>query len=332
MDVLFTHLQQLQEEKNREARLQQMTYMWRDGLPILFHSILIEEEDISLQHLNEFISVLGLDALLSLRTKKVFMTVGGFRIPMAGKRTALHIAVEHGKSEVVAFLKEKQFPSVEDEYGILPEDLDTHSSSPHRNTKILQAVQKQLAEKPSADSFREPFLQSYPSYPLSFHSVEPVFEKDIVLFPNFLTSDTRELLIDLYRFYKSNTNIAPNTMSKKGYSLRGTRLETLGYDLSKKLGPFAKYLGLPEPTYPEIAHAFFVSYDKDASTLDKHRDGGFWTANLCLKSENCDQDLVFGERRLKMEEGLLVLHKGCVEHSVEGTCEGERINLVLWFY
>lgn len=349
MDVLHTHLMKLREETDAESRLSQMIYMWRDGLPILFHSILLEESSISLRHLREFYNAVGLDSLQSLRTKKVFLTVSGFRIPMAGGRTLLHLAIEHAKEEIVEFLLTIGFESLPDDYHLLPEDLCdaeeiktllvqyNRSIASDKNARRMEAIKLQMKERPTADTFREPFVKHYdcPEIslpPIETLQVESLENGSVKVIRNFLTRDMREVILGLYESNKSPSNCMPNTMSKKGYSLRATKLETLGYSMSKALNPFAKLLSLPESKYPEIAHAFFVSYDSEAETLDKHRDGGFWTANLCLKAEDCDQLLEFDNEKLKMEEGMLVLHKGSVPHAVTGTCKGERVNLIFWFY
>lgn len=349
MSILQTHLNQLQSEASQSERLSQMIYMWRDGLPILFHSCIVEDSSLYLKHIQEFLTWCGVETLASLRSKKVFMTVSGFRVPMAGGRTLLHYAVEHEKEDAVKLLLENNFPSLPDDYDVRPEDLSCTDSMNHllkeyglerssdSNAKRSRAVKKLLEEKPTADTFREPFLDCYPCPAVELPSVkdvkaESLEDGSVFVIRNFLTEDMRSMLLDLYRANLSATNQAPNTMSKKGYSLRPTKLETLGYHMSKALNPYAKILGVPESAHPEIAHAFFVSYDPQAETLDKHRDGGFWTANLCLKAVDCNQLLEFENDTLKMEEGMLVLHKGCVSHAVTGTCAGERVNLIFWFY
>ena len=349
MNILQNHLHQLQNEPNQASRLSQMIYMWTDGIPVLFHSCIVEEPSIYMKHLQEFLNCCGLQTLVSLQTKKVFMMVSGFRVPMAGGRTLLHYAVEHEKDDAVKLLLENGFPSLPDDYDVNPEDLSSNEStqeilnsygiyrSENTDRKRIQAIRKLMEERPNADTFREAFLTCYPSPTLNLPSIEdvraePMENGSVFVIRNFLTEGMRSTMLDLYKQNVSTKNQAPNTMSKKGYSLRSTKLETLGYDMSKALNPYAKILGVPESKYPEIAHAFFVSYDAEAETLEKHRDGGFWTANLCLKAENCQQLLEFEKDTLKMEEGMLVLHKGCVQHSVTGTCAGARVNLIFWFY
>ena len=326
-----------------------MIYMWKDGLPILFHSLILEEPARYMKYIQEFYTQYGLDALVSLRTKKVFMSLGGIRIPMAGGRTLLHLAVEHQKDDAVEYMLQIQFPSLEDDGKILPEDISTSDSiraflnSHNRNRsvdaveKIKNSYKKLLAEKPTPDTFREPFLTCYNSPFMTLPSVEDVevesYENgNVFVIRNFLSEVKRDTILNLYKTHLASAKQKPNTMSKKGYSLRGTELETFGYHFSKTLNRFASVLNVPESEHPEIAHAFFVSYDPQAETLDKHRDGGFWTANLCLKAENCEQLLEFETDSLKMEEGMLVLHKGSVLHAVTGSCPGERVNLVFWFY
>lgn len=349
MNLLETHLTNLRTEEVSEKRQTQMIYMWKDGIPLLFHSVLLEEETLSVKYLEEFYRTLGMDALVSLRTKKVFLMVSGFRIPMAGGKTVLHLATEHCKEEVIKYLIDIGFPSLPDEYEMLPEDFcESEESkvlfeqagrevSANRGEKRRMAILKQLAEKPTADTFREPFLDCYESPKLSLPNIhdviaESIEQNKVFVIRNFLSKTDRVTLLNLYREHLRSDNQAPNTMSKKGYSLRGTKLETLGYTMTRALNPYAKVLQLPESQYPEIAHGFFVSYDPDVESLDKHRDGGFWTANLCLKVENCQQVLEFETDTLKMEEGMLVLHKGSVAHAVTGNCPGERVNLVFWFY
>ena len=349
MNLLETHLAKLDAEQDSSKRLTQMIYMWRDGLPLLFHSVLLQEPQKSLAYLNEFLKMSGLDSLVSLRTKKVFLTVSGFRIPMAGGKTILHLASEHSKEEIVHFLLNQGFPSLPDDYEMLPEDFCESEEiralfeavgrqiSETRGVKRMNAVKKQLAEKPTADTFREPFLDCYNSPKLSLPTVNDVSAEslengNVFVIRNFLTESDRSVILDLYRKHLNEDNQAPNTMSKKGYSLRATKLETMGYHMSRALNPFSRFLNLPESQYPEIAHGFFVSYDAEAETLEKHRDGGFWTANICLKATNCQQLLEFETDTLKMEEGMLVLHKGSVPHAVTGTCPGERVNLIFWFY
>lgn len=349
MNILQNHLAQLKSELSQAARLSQMIYMWRDGLPVLFHSCIVEDPSIYMNHIQEFLTCCGVETLASLRTKKVFLTVSGFRVPMAGGRTLLHYMVEHEKDDAVKLLLENGFPSLPDDYDVRPEDLSSSESTQallksyglerpaNANAKLTAAIKKLMEEKPTADTFREPFLDCYPSPSLQIPTVDTVVSQSmehgsVFVIQNFLTEEMRSTILDLYRSNLSSCNQAPNTMSKKGYSLRPTKLETFGYHMSKALNPFAKILGVPESAHPEIAHAFFVSYDSEAETLDKHRDGGFWTANLCLKADRCTQLLEFDTDTLKMEEGMLVLHKGCVPHAVTGSCAGERVNLIFWFY
>ena len=351
MELLQHHLENLHKETDPKNRFSQMIYMCRDGLPLLFHSVLLEDSSRYMLYIREFYEKFGLDALVSLRTKKIFMTVSGFRIPMVGGRTLLHFAVEHQKEDVVKELLDYNFPSIDDDTDILPEDLSTSDmirellnqhnriQSQGAKEKIRESYKKLLQEKPTADTFREPFLTCYASPHLPSPVPNPDESKtisyengNVLVIKNFLTKKNCNFMVDLYRKHLSKNNRMPNTMSKKGYSLRPTELETFGYNMSKSLNPFAKLLNLPESEYPEIAHAFFVSYDPSAETLEKHMDGGFWTANLCLKAENCNQLLEFEHDSLKMEEGMLILHKGSVLHAVTGSCPGERINLVFWFY
>ncbi len=349
MNVLQTHLTHLRNESSPEKRLSQMIYMWQDGIPILGHSCILEDATIHLKYLEVFLTTCGLQSLVSLRTKKVFLNVCGIRVPMAGGRTLLHLVVEHEKEEAVQRLLEAGFPSLPDDYGVLPEDLNTSEEiqallrkynrirSPNAVEKVKESFKQLLAEKPTADTFREPFLDCYRCPPLEIPAVdsiqaEPLENGSVFVIRNFLSESMRTTLLELYRTHLSSSNRAPNSMSKKGYSLRPTKLETLGYHMSRALNPYAKILGVPLSQYPEIAHGFFVSYEPGSETLEKHRDGGFWTANLCLKADDCDQRLDFETESLKMEEGMLVLHKGCVPHAVSGSCNGARVNLIFWFY
>ena len=349
MNLLETHLSTLRSESSQTARLSQMIYMWRDGLPVLFHSCIAEDSAIYLAHVQEFLKCCGVETLASLRSKKVFLTVSGFRVPMAGGRTLLHYLVEHEKEDAVKLLLENGFPSLPDDYDVRPEDLSNCESmkallksyglerSSDANAKVTKAIKRLLEEKPTPDTFREPFLTCYNSPFVTLPSlvdleVESYENGNVFVIRNFLSEMKRDTILNLYKTHLATAKQKPNTMSKKGYSLRGTELETFGYHMSRALNKFARLLNVPESEHPEIAHAFFVSYDPQAETLDKHRDGGFWTANLCLKAENCEQLLEFENDSLKMEEGMLVLHKGSVLHAVTGSCPGERVNLIFWFY
>jgi hypothetical protein len=275
-----------------ELDFKDLQYYHKKGYLLAHHVIQSFNDDLISKFINQ-----NLNKLNTYLTKNYILNTNGFKIVIVENQSILHIAAFNN---IELYFKLKTLMLDTPDYlGYFAEDYFQN-----RNQHV--------------------FLSKINNIILSKFGVH--FEPNNMIVDNY---DNIFIKNDLLKFIKESNVIKPNSMHNYGHNLNDLSIIKKLINLLNN-----RYsLNLDDKIY-QIS-AFTAEYGNNTNNnLDLHKDNSTITINWNLEIDPDIQgsELVFPtlNKEIKINNSMLIIHHGKIEHYVKPLIKGNRINLIIW--